>query len=298
MRSLDRDVTTEQALKGLVHGWKAGLCALAALLLFGCAEREGAASEAPERAMRIVSMDYCADQFVLKLVDKERIRAVSQDAQRDFSYMRAAAEGLPQVRSTAEDVLALEPDLIVRSYGGGPGAAAFLRRAGVPVLSVNMGAATSIEGIKRVILEMADGLGEPERGKAVVAQMDARLAALPTSKDVPEALYMTPSGVTSGPGSLMHEMLVEAGLTNYQAQKGWRSLPLETLAQRQPDMIAAAFFAPKTNHKSGWSPTRHPVARAQLADRPTVYLDGAWTSCAGWYLLDAIEALAQSKANS
>jgi iron complex transport system substrate-binding protein len=41
-----------------------------------------------------------------------------------------------------------------------------------------------------------------------------------------------------------------------------------------------------------WSATRHPVAQRQLRDQETVMLQGAWTSCGGWFLLDAIEALA------
>ena len=80
--------------------------------------------------MRIVSLDFCADQYVLKLADREQILAVSPDAVREFSYMRETAQGLPTVRSVAEDVLILKPDLVVRSYGGGPKAGDFFERAG------------------------------------------------------------------------------------------------------------------------------------------------------------------------
>lgn len=245
------------------------------------------------RAARIVSLDYCADQFVLKLVDKDRILAVSPDAQRPFSYMRGAAVGVAHVRPSAEDVLALEPDLIVRSYGGGPNASAFFERAGVPV--VNVGWAPDIAAVQRVILELATAFGEAERGTLVVSQMDQRLANIQQSSKAPNALYMTPSGVTSGPGSLIHDMLLAAGLENYQKAPGWRSLPLEQIAIAPPQMVAAAFFEARNNHKSGWSAMRHPVARDQLDQQPTVYLEGAWTSCSGWYLLDAIEALANGR---
>lgn len=268
--------------------------ALFALLLACCGQETPTTEPAiPARAMRIVSIDYCADQFVLKLVDPQRIVAVSQDAERPFSYMRGAAKGLAKVRSSAEDVLALSPDLIVRAYGGGPNAAAFFKRAGVPVLTV--GWANNISQVKDVIASAAAGLDEVARGAAVIADMDRRLAAIAKRGDAPAALYMTPSGVTSGPGSLVHDILEAAGLANYQTQLGWRSIPLEAIAQRQPDMVAAAFFQSKNNHKSGWSAMRHPVAQKQLAQRPTVYLDGAWTSCGGWYLLDAVEALAKGK---
>lgn len=50
----------------------------------------------------------------------------------------------------AEDILALQPDLIVRSYGGGPNAAAFFKRAGVPVL--NVGRANTLGDVQNVVL--------------------------------------------------------------------------------------------------------------------------------------------------
>jgi len=242
------------------------------------------------RPVRIVSLDFCSDQYVLKMVEPERILAVSPDAAAPFSYMRDMAVGIRTVRSTAEDVMILKPDLVVRSYGGGPNVAAFFAKAGVPVL--NVGWAGDIEGIKRVTTEMAQGLGVPERGKEIVVDMEARLAALKTQSQNNKVLYMTPSGTTSGAGSLVHQMILQAGLENFQTQPGWRSLPLERLAYERPDMIAAAFFDTNRLEKDSWSAMRHPVARAQMKELPTVALNGSWMSCGAWFSMDAIEGLA------
>lgn len=239
---------------------------------------------------RVVSLDYCADQFVLKLVPRARILALSPDADKEFSYMRAAAEGIPTVRPVAEDVLMLEPDLIIRSYGGGPRAVSFFENAGVSVLQVPF--ANNLDDIRAMILTLAEGLGAPESGAEVVAQMDERLAALQSDAEPDTALYMTPTGVTSGSGTLIHEMLIAANLDNFEQRYGWHSLPLERLAYEQPELVAAAFFDVSTDHPSLWSAMRHPVARRQISEQPTVMLQGAWTSCGGWFLLDAIEALA------
>lgn len=243
------------------------------------------------RPARIVSLDYCADQYVLKLVDREHILAVSPDATKDFSFMRDAAHGVPTVRPIAEDVLLLKPDLVVRSYGGGPGAGHFFEQAGVPVLDV--GWAPDLPAVLANTQRIADGLGEHERGAALVAETQARLDALSKNPKGKTALYMTPAGVTTGPGSLVHEMIVAAGLDNFETSPGWRSLPLEQLAYEQPDVIAAAFFGTLTNHPDAWSPMKHPVARAQLANHTTVPLEGAWTSCNGWFLVTGIEALSE-----
>ncbi|MEM7500990.1 MAG: ABC transporter substrate-binding protein [Pseudomonadota bacterium] len=241
--------------------------------------------------MRIVSLDLCADQYVLKFVNRDRILAVSPVATADFSYMKETAEGVATVRPNAEDVLVLKPDLVVRAYGGGPNAKAFFERAGVPVLTV--GWASDIPAVMTMIESVAAGLGAPEHGARVVEEMRARLAQVPASSDRVSALYMTPSGVTTGPGSLVHEMLLAAHVDNFQTQPGWQPIPLERLAYDNPDLVAAAFFDSRTNHPDAWSPMRHPVARRQLRDQPTVSIEGAWTSCSGWYLLDAVEAVAE-----
>ncbi len=245
---------------------------------------------------RIVSLDYCADQFVLKFVPREKIKAVSPDATKEFSYMREAATGLPTVQPSAEDVILLEPDLVVRSYGGGTNSSAYFERLGIPVLDV--GWAGDIEGVLTNAERMAAALGAAERGRATVADVRNRLSRLSDTNQTSEALYVTPSGATTGAGSLVHELFVAAGLTNFQTDPGWRTLPLERLAYEQPAVVAAAFFQMRNRHPSAWSAARHPVAESLLSDSDVVYLQGAWMTCGGWYLIEAVEALAGSKQRS
>jgi len=246
-------------------------------------------------AHRVVSLDYCADQFVLKLLPHSRILAVSPDAAKHFSYMRDSAVGIRSVRPLAEDVLTLQPDLVVRSYGGGPNAAHFFERAGIKVLQIPY--ANDLEGIRNTVEFLADSLDVPEQGARIIAEFDRRLQRLNALPGDQSALYMTPTGATSGPGTLVHEMLQAAGLENFERQPGWRSIPLERLAYEQPDVVAAAFFDTGSINPSHWSAMRHPLAKEQMQEQPTVMLQGAWTSCSGWYLLDAIEALAAARSH-
>jgi len=294
------------AAAGLAHGgvwgrrcWAGGLALawLAALTLTGCGPASPAEPpvEPPARPQRIVSLDYCADQFVLKLADRAQIAAVSIDADADFSFMRAAVGDLPQARATGEDVLARRPDLVVRSYGGEANIGALLGRAGVPV--AQLGWAGDFQGVRANIRAMAAAFGHPERGEALIAEMDARLAAAaaPAGRDAPRALYLTPAGFTTGEGSLVHEMLETAGLRNFETEPGWRPIPLERLARERPDMVVAAFFESRTNLVDSWSAARHPVAQRQMRDRPTAPLQGAWTACGGWFLADGVETLARTR---
>ncbi len=244
--------------------------------------------------IRIVSLDYCADQYVLKLVDRDRILAVSPEADAPYSYMRDAADGLAQVRAATEDVIVLRPDLVVRSYGGGPGAPAMFEAAGIPVLQI--GWAATLDDVKAVTRDVANGLGAFERGEAVVSEMERRLSRLQAASPAGSALYITPGGVTTGPGSLIHDMLIAAGLTNFEDAPGWRAIPLEKLAYDHPDLVALGFAELLDASPDSWTPINHPVARNLMKDRPVAALDGALTACGGWFLMDAVEALASANA--
>ncbi|MDT0575937.1 ABC transporter substrate-binding protein [Croceicoccus sp. F390] len=239
------------------------LATLATLLPGSC----GAAPQPHSgAAQRIVSLDYCADQYVLRFADRQDIFALSLDAQETFSCMGDRAEGIATVRPRTADVLALRPDLVVRSYGGGAEAAAFLHRAGVPV--VQLGFPATIGDVREEVRRVGIRLGGPDRAQAIADQMDSRLAALPArSGKTTIALYMTPAGVTTGEGSLVHEML-----------------------------LAAAFLEQTATQIDSWSAARHPVARAQLRDLPVAKLEEAWTSCGASFRRGAVEALAQQAA--
>ncbi|MEL6661585.1 MAG: ABC transporter substrate-binding protein [Pseudomonadota bacterium] len=265
---------------GLMLGW-----------LGACTAPDEPVRSLGERPMRIVSLDYCADQFVLKFADRDHILAVSPDARKDFSFMRGAADGVESVRPLAEDVLILQPDLVVRAYGGGPKAAHFFERAGIPVLDV--GWSPDIAAVRANTLRLAAALGHPERGIAVIDEMDRRLAEIAPSDERHSALYTTPGGVTAGPGGMVGEMLEAAGLVNFETRDGWHQLPLERLTRERPDVFVFADF---DGGVGPWSAARHPVLRQRMDSADALEIEGAWTSCGGWFIIEAIEALAAESA--
>lgn len=241
----------------------------------------------------VVSLDYCADQFVMALLPRDRIMALSPDAGSAFSYLRDDAEGIPTVRPVAEDIVVLDPDIVVRTYGGGPRALQFFERAGIATVQVPY--ANDLDGIRMAITQVAGALGAAERGVEIVARMDRRIAALEPSTSGRQALYLTPGGATSGPGTLVHQMLLAAGLSNFEQRPGWHTIPLEKLAYEAPDLVVYAAFGNASEQTAYWSSMRHPVARRLLAGSNARQLEGAWTACGGWFLLDAIEALAEAE---
>lgn len=271
------------------------IMALAALAgVMGCDAPVPAAStlEPASRPLRVASLDYCADQFVLKLANRDQIAAVSIDAAKDFSYMRAAAYGLPQIRPTAEDVLSARPDLVVRAYGGGASAPGFLSAAGVPV--IQLGFAQDMAGVRANIRKVAAALGSPARGEAVIAQMERSWARAERAPRDVAALYVTAGGAAAGQATFAADLMNHAGLNVMATHRGWAEIPLEMLAYRDPDLVIAAFFTNRASAQQTWSSARHPVAQEELSRRPALHVDGAMTACGGWFLADLALTMAEA----
>ena len=72
----------------------------------------GAAQAAP----RVLSLDQCADQYVLALSPRVSIVGLSTRANDPDSRLRELARGLPLRRTTLESALAARPDLVVRYW--------------------------------------------------------------------------------------------------------------------------------------------------------------------------------------
>ncbi len=261
------------------------LCALALVLA------SPARADAPRR---VVSLDYCADQFVLALADREQIAAVSRGALRDDSYFRARAQGLRQTRGSLEEVLALSPDLVVRNWGGPWDAEAVYGRFGVPVLHV--GDAADFATARADLLEAARRLGHLGRGAALARDLDARLARLAAAapRQPPPVMYLSAGGAVAGSGVLMDAVLRAAGGRNLWTQASWSVLPLERMVELPPALIALGFFDTGRTRLDAWAPSRHPVLRRALAQARTITLPAPAIACDAWTAIDAAELIADA----
>ena len=241
---------------------------------------------------RIVSLDYCADQFVLALADRGQIAALSRGARRDDSYHRMRARGLRQTRGTLEEVLALRPDLVVRNWGGPWDAEAVYARFGVPVLQV--GDAPDFAAARLDLRRAARALGHAARGDMLARDLDTRLAHLASQapREPPPVMYLSVGGGVAGRGVLMDAVISAAGGRNVRSEASWTVLPLETMIQTPPALIALGFFETGRTRMNAWSPSRHPALRRALADARTLTLPAATISCEAWYAIDAAEAIA------
>jgi len=231
------------------------------------------ACAAGNRPERIVSLNLCADQLLVELVAPNRIAAVSHlgpDPQ--VSAAAARMRGWRTVRGDAEEVLTLDPDLVVAVAFSRPQTVALLQRLGRRVIVLPL--AGSFSGIREAISTLAAALGESGRGAALIARLDAGLAAggtvagrLDEGRARYGALALQVGSLVSGPGSLLDEALGAAGFANaarrHRLGPGGR-LPLENLVAAPPDLIVLA-NDPLEFRTAAADNLRHPALRALLA---------------------------------
>ncbi|MBL8545419.1 MAG: ABC transporter substrate-binding protein [Hyphomonadaceae bacterium] len=239
---------------------------------------------------RVVSLDYCADQFVLALADRGQIAALSVGARRDDSYFRDRAQGVRQTRDTLEEVLAHRPDLVVRSWGGAWDAEQVYGRFHVPVLQV--GDTPDFASARADLLDAAQALGHSDRGAALARDLDARLARLRAHRTRAPVMYLSAGGAVAGGGTMIDAMITAAGGRNIRTEASWQVLPLERMVQTPPALIALGFFDTGREQVNAWSPSHHPALRRALANARTVRLAPASIACEAWYAVDAAEAIA------
>jgi iron complex transport system substrate-binding protein len=277
LKPLARDAAVEVAVRWFI-----------AAMAIACA------SVAQAEPRRIVSLDYCADQFVLALADRAQIVALSVGSLRDDSYFRDRARGLRQTRGTLEEVLALRPDIVVRSWGGPWDAQQVYARFNVPVLQV--GDTPDFALARADLLDAATTLGHPERGAAIARDLDDRLARLAAHRGHAPVMYLSGGGAVAGSGTMMDSVITAAGGHNIRTEASWQVLPLESLVQTPPALIATAFFDTSRDRVNAWSPSRHPTLRRALANARTVTLPPAAVACEAWYAVDAAETIAAALA--
>jgi iron complex transport system substrate-binding protein len=259
--------------------WIAGGLAASLIALGG--------ASAANPASRVFSLDQCADQYVIAMAPRNSIVGVSPRVTAADSYLKAQAAGLPKRRATAEAVLAAQPDIVVRFWGGDARLDQTLTRRRLRVVRIDE--AEDFNGVRANIRKVAAALGQALRGEALIARMDAQLSRGVGAWRGQPALYLTPGGFTAGRGTLIAAMLRGAGL-NDVAPPGYGPVPLEQLVMHPPRRFVLGFFEGDTS--AAWGPGRQGVLRRLAATRIADSLPGSILGCPAWFAGDAVQSLA------
>ena len=190
---------------------------------------------------RIVSLNLCTDELVLRLADRANIASItwlSKDAI-SANVVDLAAD-VPVNHGLAEEIIPLDPDLVVAGTFTARTAVAMLKATRFPV--TEFGVAHDVADVRSGIRKMAALVGEPARGEALVASFDERLAEIgtPAPGRRPTALVFNANGFTVGAGTLVDDIMSRAGLDNVAAHMklgNYSQLPLEIAVRSDVDIL-------------------------------------------------------------
>jgi iron complex transport system substrate-binding protein len=189
----------------------------------------------------IVSTNPCADQLLLALAPPGRIAAISHYSQEagESSVPIDLARHFRGIAGTAEEVIALKPDLVLASSFTPPDTLKAYRRLGLKVWLLD--SPTTIAASRDQIRNVAAALGEPVAGAALIARIDSAVAAAaPRDAARPSALLFISGNLANGGPTLLGEMLTRAGFSDGGRAFGLTQstpLPIERLLAHPPQMI-------------------------------------------------------------
>lgn len=255
------------------------------------------AALAAEPPQRIVSINLCADELLLTLADPEQIAALSVYA--TDPVMSFTAEQATAVRhdvAEAEQVVDLDPDLVLAGRFTKRATREMLARLGYRVELLD--AVRSMDESIAQIRKIAALVGHPERGEALVAEIDAarrRAEAIGNVRaDRPSAAVYQRRGYVSGGDTLTGQLLSIAGFANGGgALAGERGgfVPLERIVAGPPDFIVVA-SANRRAEDQGSALLAHPALARLYPPERRIVLPERLTVCGGPSLPTALDWLA------
>jgi len=236
-----------------------------------------AAVAAPKR---VVSMNVCTDHLALLLAAPGQLVSVTWLAQDPWLNPAATqTKSLHINRGTAEEVLPLQADLVLAGTTTTRQTVFLMRRLGVNVVEVPP--VRSLVDVRHNIRAVAEALGRPADGEALVARFEADLSAsagASVQRLRSAALYGS-GGHVAGQKTLAGDVAEHVGFRNLADVVGASggSLSVEELLFARPDLVV---LSPPQRDR--------PSLAAMTLDHPALRLNGtlrrveippAWWTC-------------------
>lgn len=250
----------------------------------------GAITPAPpaKAPQRIVSLNLCSDQYLLAVADRRQIAGLTHNAaDREMSAAAAQVKGLRVLDPSAEEILAIDPDLLVGMPARRSAVMAVLK--GRSYSTLDMQSAESFPDIAAQIRLVAKATGHVARGEALIARMQRDLASLPKPGNGRVAAYYQRRGYLTGTGTLVDDLMQRVGLVNLAGKLGKPPLSrmsLEEMVAARPDFIIIETATDRVTDQ-GTEMLHHPALR----DIPRIRLPQAWTVCGGPAYVQAARSL-------
>ncbi|WP_439533838.1 ABC transporter substrate-binding protein [Polymorphobacter sp.] len=235
---------------------------------------------------RIVSINPCVDAVLMHVADAGQIAGISHYSKdpRASSIPAAQAARFAATSGTAEEVVALAPDLVIAGAHVAPATIAALARMNIALLQ--LGVPETLAESRDQVRRIAAAVGHPDRVDAAVA------AARGKGPPVP-ALIWQGGGLVPGNQTLASDLLRSTGFHNLSRDyglKNWDVLPLEYIIARSPRLLFSVGDARGHDRMLG-----HPALK-KMAGHITIYpYPERLLRCGGPTIIEAVAHLASAR---
>jgi iron complex transport system substrate-binding protein len=203
---------------------------------------------AKDGAPTIVSLNPCLDAILVEVAPPEQVLALSH-----YSRDPGSSSIPPHIAArygvtggTAEEVIALQPDLVLASTFLPQPTRAALERAGLKVET--FGSPVTVAESAAQVRAVAQLAGRAGQGEALAADT----AAAPANPPPPiDALLWQPGEIVAGETTLIAELMRQEGFASHAAARGLQQADLVTLERvlsDPPQVLLVAGDAPGQRH--------------------------------------------------
>lgn len=265
----------------------------AALLLTACGnahqrDQGGKAEEA--NLPRIVSLNPCVDAILVEVAEPYQVLALSHYSRdpASSSLETGVAARFEVTGGTVEEVLALDPDLVLAGGFLAPSTRTALERLNLQTQTFGIAGTPeqSFEQIRRI----AALANQEARGEDLIMRIKVSLSTLRNSGAPLSAVLWQPGQIVPGEETLVGAMMRQAGFTSHSAAQGLGQadyLSLEQMLANPPDVLLIAGSARGQSHP----------ALANLTHTRIESFDPSLLYCGGPTIIRAAERLAEIRAS-
>jgi iron complex transport system substrate-binding protein len=227
----------------------------------------------------IVSNNPCIDSVLSHIATPGQIAAISTYSHNPDSASAPTgwAMAIPAIGTSAEEVIAARPALLLTGNYASGGTNVALAKAKVKMVA--LGVPATVEEDAAQIRAIAKAIGRQDAGEALVARIDNALnQPSARSSGTMSAIIWQSGGFVAGKGTLQDELLARAGFANASDTYGlnqWDILPIETLIRKPPSVIFMPMSAKGDDARElalRRNVLRHLHGRTKIVRFPDTYL--------------------------
>jgi iron complex transport system substrate-binding protein len=258
------------------------------------------AAKAPDALPKIISLNMCADPYLMAFAEPEQILALSAlSLDKAMSPFHQTVAQYPTTHGGIEQILALKPDVVIVSPYSSPMKQALLAQHGIAIVTLAASETFAASGAE--ILALGQAIGRREAAAAYWRQLQIDTQAASQTPRELSVLALQRRGLTAAHGHILAEIVAMAGAQLVTPSPrhdagppvALQSVNLEQAISTQADMLLLSRPLHKPRDRGDEFLT-HPALEAKFPDDKRIYLDASLSVCTGAATPLAVRQLARA----